>query len=260
MKINWFTVIAQVINFVLLVWLLRKFLYKPILDAVKEREKKIVDQLREADDKKTSSQKQEEDFRKQQQDFNQQKQTLMDQAVSDANAEKQKMLDNARVEANALRERMEKASRESQEADHVERTEKTQRRVFDITRKALADIASVSLEEQSAAKFIQRFSALRDEEKKQFVDAFKSNANTILVRSAFELPPKQQGEISNAVDEVLHTNVQLQFRTAPEIISGIELSTNGYKLAWSFTEYLNTLDKNISESLKEKANPVPEKN
>ncbi|MEP6737832.1 MAG: F0F1 ATP synthase subunit B, partial [Chryseolinea sp.] len=198
--------------------------------------------------------------RKQQQDFNQQKQTLMDQAVSDANAEKQKMLDNARVEANALGERMEKAARESQEADHVERIEKTQRRVFDITRKALADIASVSLEEQSAAKFIQRFSALGDEEKKQFVDAFKSNANTILVRSAFELPSKQQGEISNAVDEVLHTNVQLQFRTAPEIISGIELSTNGYKLAWSFTEYLNTLDKNISESLKEKANPVPEKN
>ena len=52
MKINWFTVIAQVINFLMLVWLLKKFLYKPILDAVNEREKKITDQLKDADDKK----------------------------------------------------------------------------------------------------------------------------------------------------------------------------------------------------------------
>jgi len=33
MLIDWFTVIAQVINFLILVWLLKKFLYKPILDS-----------------------------------------------------------------------------------------------------------------------------------------------------------------------------------------------------------------------------------
>ena len=40
MEINWFTVIAQVINFLILVWLLKRFLYKPVLNAIAEREKK----------------------------------------------------------------------------------------------------------------------------------------------------------------------------------------------------------------------------
>ena len=52
MLINWFTVVAQAINFLILVWLLKRFLYKPILQAIDEREKRIATQLADAEDKK----------------------------------------------------------------------------------------------------------------------------------------------------------------------------------------------------------------
>jgi F-type H+-transporting ATPase subunit b len=39
MLIDWFTVAAQAINFLILVWLLKRFLYKPVLNAVDAREK-----------------------------------------------------------------------------------------------------------------------------------------------------------------------------------------------------------------------------
>ena len=52
---------------------------------------------------------------------------------------------------------------------------------------------------------------------------------------------------------ILGTESQFQFKTAPELISGIELSSNGYKLAWSISEYLNSLEKSISEMIKEKS-------
>jgi F-type H+-transporting ATPase subunit b len=259
MKINWFTVIAQVINFLILVWLLKKFLYKPILNAVNEREKKITDQLKDADAQKAAAQKEQDDFKKKNEDFDGQKKALMDKAVADANTEKQKLMDTAKADADTLRNNMEKAAKEKQASDNTEIAEKTQQQVFAITRKALTDIASISLEEQSASTFIKHLKESSDEEKKQFTDAFKSNSNAILVRSAFELPAKQQGEIHDAVNIILSADAQLQFKTAPEIISGIELSTNGYKLSWSFSEYINSLEKNISETMKENAKPEPEK-
>ena len=258
MNINWFTVIAQVINFLILVWLLKKFLYKPILTSVNEREKKITDQLKDADNKKATAQKEQDDFKKKNEDFDQQKKGLMDKAVADANREKQKLMDTAKADANTMRTNMEKASKEKLENDTVEFAQKTRQQVFAITRKALIDIASISLEEQSANTFIKHLKELKDDDKKQFIDAFKSNANAILVRSAFELPAKQQGEINDAVNRTLSADTHLQFKTAPGIISGIELSTNGYKLAWSFSEYLDTLEKNISEKMKENAKPEPE--
>jgi F-type H+-transporting ATPase subunit b len=57
MQINWFTVIAQVINFLLLVWLLKRFLYKPILKAIDEREGKIASQIKDAEEKEKTAKK-----------------------------------------------------------------------------------------------------------------------------------------------------------------------------------------------------------
>jgi len=250
MNINWFTVIAQVINFLILVWLLKKFLYKPILNAIDEREKKITEKLKDADAQKAAAQKEQDDFKKQNEDFDHQKKALMDKAVSNATSQKQQLMDAAKKEADSMRTNLEHAAKEKQKHDNLEMSEKIQQQVFAITRKALGDIASISLEEQSANTFNNHLKALKDDEKKQFTEAFKSNSNAILVRSAFELTAKQQGEINDAVNETLNEKIQLQFKTAPEIISGIELSTNGYKLSWSLSAYLNSLKNDISESMK----------
>jgi F-type H+-transporting ATPase subunit b len=91
------------------------------------------------------------------------------------------------------------------------------------------------------------------------VDAFKSNSNPILVRSAFDLPEKQQNEIKDAVNRILSAAPQFQFKTNPELISGIELSANGYKLAWSISEYLNSLEKSIPVMEKEISETLPQK-
>jgi len=251
MNINWFTVIAQVLNFFILVWLLKRYLYKPILKAVDDRENKITAQLNDAEAKKAEAKKEQDEFKKKNEEFDQQKKALMDKAIAEGNAEREKLLEEAKKQAEALSAKLKKASEEAQENLNQELAEKTQKEVFAITRKALADIASLSLEEQSVSAFIKRLNQSKDEEKKQFIEAFKSNSNTILVRSAFELSAKQQGEVSEAVDVILGTKTQLQFKIVPELISGIELTTNGYKLSWSFSEYLNSLEKSIAEKMKE---------
>jgi F-type H+-transporting ATPase subunit b len=245
MKINWFTVVAQAINFVVLVWLLKRFLYKPILKAIDAREKKIAFQLKEAEDKKAVAEKEQETFRKKNEDFDRVKKGLMEKAFADSNTERDKLIEEAKKDVNVLRTNLKKSMQDDKESQNDEIARKIQQQVFAITRKALRDIASVSLEEQSVDAFINRLDGSKEEEKKQFIDAFKSNSNTILVRSAFDLPPKQQEDLTNAVDKLLDTKSRLQFKTTPELISGIELTTNGYKLAWSFSEYLHSLEQSI---------------
>ncbi|MEH6406096.1 MAG: hypothetical protein V7767_02355 [Leeuwenhoekiella sp.] len=259
MKINWFTVIAQIINFLILVWLLKKFLYKPIMNAVNDREKKITDELKDADAQKVTAQKEKEDFKKKNEDFDRYKKGLMDKAVSDANTQKQQLIDTAKKEANKLRSTLEKAAKEDQKNDTEAIAQKYQGQVFAMTRKALIDMASISLEEQATNTFIKRLKASTGEEKEQLGDAFKSNTNTVLVRSTFDLPVKQQQKLNDAVNVVLNAKTELQFKTTPELISGIELSTNGYKMAWSFSEYLNALEENISETRTDKAKETKKK-
>ena len=255
MKINWFTVIAQIINFLILVWLLKRYLYKPILNAVDEREKKIASQLKDAKTDKADAKKMQDEFEKKNEDFDKQKKELMDKTISEAKDERKKLLEEARNDADKLSTKLEEASKAALEKLNHEIVQKTQHEVFAITRKTLADLASVSLEEQSVNVFIKHLEGLKEDETKKFIKAFASDSVPVLIQSAFELPHKQQAEIKNSVKEVLGAKTHFEFKITPDLISGIELNANGYKLAWSISEYLSSLEKSISETLQEKEKP-----
>jgi F-type H+-transporting ATPase subunit b len=259
MQVNWFTVIAQIINFIVLVWLLKRFLYKPILKAIDEREDKIAAQIKDAEAKDALAKKEQAEFVKKNETFDKEKKELMDKAIAETKEERQKLLEDARNEATGLRSKLEKSLIEMQENMNRDIVQKTQQEVFAIARKTLSDLASLSLEEQSTNTFIKRLSELTNGEKKQFLEAFKKDSNTILVQSTFDLPEKQQAAIKSAVNEIITTETHFKFKTAPEIISGIELTSNGYKLAWSISEYLNSLQKSISETTKKEPKEEPEK-
>ena len=131
----------------------------------------------------------------------------------------------------------------------------TQKQVFAIARKTLADLAATSLEERMGDVFVNRVRALTGAAKEQLETAFKTSNHTVSVHSAFDLPPAQRTAIESAVQETFASEAQVQFETAPELVSGIELSTGGHKIAWSIADYLSTLEKSAGELLHEEAGP-----
>src|SRR5665811_2539985 len=90
MLIDWFTIGAQALNFLILVWLLKHFLYKPILNAIDAREKRIAKELADADAKKAEAQKEHDEFQHKNEEFDQQRAALLSKAKEDAQAERQR--------------------------------------------------------------------------------------------------------------------------------------------------------------------------
>src|ERR1700691_1252318 len=102
MLIDWFTIVAQALNFLILVWLMKRFLYKPILDAIDAREKRIANELANADAKKAEAQKEHEQFQHKNEEFDKQRAALLSKAADDAKAERPRLLDEARKAADAF--------------------------------------------------------------------------------------------------------------------------------------------------------------
>ncbi|MGY4386096.1 F-type H+-transporting ATPase subunit b [Pedobacter sp. UYP24] len=246
MQINWFTVIAQIINFLLLVWLMKKYLYKPIIQAVDEREKKIASELADAKSKMVEAKKEQDEFQKKNEALDLNKKKVMDQALADAAAEREKLMDAAKKEGAVLKLKLEDAARELQENMSNELAERTQTEVLTITKKALAELASTNLEEQSVTVFISKIKAITGKDKKQFMDAFQLNSSPLSVKSAFSLSEKNQKSIKFAINSILGDETKYEFATDPGMISGVELATNGYKLSWSFSAYINSLEKSMA--------------
>src|SRR3984957_13624570 len=181
---HWFTVVAQAVNFFILVWLLKRFLDKPILRAIDEREKGIATQLALAEGKVAEAQKERDDFQHKNEVFDQQRAALLTKATDEAKAERQRLLDEARKDADSLRAKRQDALRNEQQSLSQEIIRWTQKEVFAIARKTLADLATSSLEERVADAFVQRMRALDGAAKESLAAALKTSKQPARIRSA----------------------------------------------------------------------------
>ncbi|MEO6354258.1 MAG: F0F1 ATP synthase subunit delta [Burkholderiaceae bacterium] len=255
MLIDWFTVGAQALNFLILAWLLKRFLYKPILDAIDVREDSIASKLAGAEAKEAEAQKERDEFKRKNETFDKQRATLLTQATTEANAERRRLLDEARQAAVALLAKRQDALRSEQQSLNDEIGRRTKEEVFAIARKTLTDLANATLEDQMSAAFARRLQGLGEKEKSDLVKVVRASTAPAVVRSAFELPSQQKTAIQQALDDLCSGEIEVNFETMPDLISGIELIANGQKIAWSIGNYLGALEKSIAELLKEQAKP-----
>jgi len=259
MLIDWFTVVAQALNFLILVWLMRRYLYQPILDAIDARETLVAKELADAATKKAEAQKEHDELQHKNEEFDKQRAELLTKATTDAKAEGQKLLDEARKSADALSAKLQDALRTEDHDLHQAISRRTQQEVFAIARKALTDLATTGLEERLGAVFTRRLREMDGPAKTALGGALKTAPGPAVLRSAFDMPADQRAVIQNALNETFSADVRLRFETAPDLVSGIELTTNGQKVGWSIADYLASLEKGVGDLLKkDQAAPKPE--
>ena len=256
MLIDWFTVGAQALNFLILVWLLKRFLYQPILDAIDARERRIAAALADADAKKTQAEQERAAFASRNQALDKERGALMDAATAAARLERQRLVDAARQAADAVSARRRQAL--DAEADSLARAvgQRTRNEVFAIARKVLADLSGVGLEERIGAVFARRLGEMDEATRAQLASALASGPQPALLRSAFEMPAAQRAVLQDAIDHAFGAEIRLQFETAPDLVGGMELSAAGKKVGWSIADYLVSLENGVEELLRRKADPT----
>jgi len=255
MLIDWFTVAAQAVNFLILIWLMKRFLYRPILDAIDAREKRIAGDAAAAAKLKADAENESAEFKKKNADFDASRAGMTRAAQDAARAEGARLLEEARRAAAALSAKLQKASEDQERALHEQVRVRLQGAVFDVARKALADLAGADLEDRMGDVFAERLRALDPAAKKALGDALKAQTSPALVRSAFELSPDARARVQKALNETFSADVPLRFESAPALIGGIELSTTGGKVGWSIADYLSTVENAASAVLKARAKP-----
>jgi len=247
MLIDWFTVIAQAVNFLILVWLMKRFLYQPILKALDAREQRIAAELADADARKTAAGAEREEFRRRNEEFDRERAALLGKATDEAAAERHRLIEAARREAQTLRDRLQDKLEAEYSRLHEEIARRIQAEVFAVARKALADLADAGLEERIVQAFARRVQELGGSEREKLMVSPDTGAT---VRSAFELPQAQRASVEAAVRAASGAGITIHFEVVPNLVGGIELIKGGHKVAWSLADYLESLERELAALLK----------
>lgn len=250
MQIDWFTLIAQIVNFLILVWLLKRFLYGPIVKAMEKREATIASRLQEADHKQEQADQEAASYRAKQDKLEQQRKELMQKAEADAEAHRRELMQNARQEVEAVQTEWHDAVRRERTAFLQSLRERIGAQVVATTRRALDDLADAELGAQVVRVFTERLRGLDEDARGRLAAAVASaREEGVVVRSAFELTSEQREQITTALCEQLDEEIDPHFATDPRLGLGIELRVAGWTLAWSVESYLEAVADEIASAL-----------
>lgn len=247
MLINWFTVIAQILNFLILIWLLKKFLYRPILDAIDAREKYVADKLASAEADRAAAQEQKVEFTQKNEDFDLQRAALLHQAEQEAIQHKLQLLENAKQEIEERRIHWLESLESSQGTINRAIGLRAKQEIFSIARKTLSDLAGANLEESILERFTAKLSGLSQEERALLLSTTASPVQPMLVRTVFELTADQKSRLVNTIKSVLGLDWPVNFESGPDQIAGIELLINDRKIDWNINDYLISLEEKVGE-------------
>jgi len=246
MNIDWLTVTAQLLNFLILVFMLRHFLYRPLLDVMAKRESVINDRLKHADHQASAAQQSQQHYQSLADDLSQKKDDLLRSARQQADNERQQLTEHARQDIAALKVRWQ-ADFDAEKKDFIgDLCQQCGLSVLRVARRALSDLTDITLEQQLVTVFSERLGNLSAADRETIHAAAAHPAE---VTSSFIMDENQRHQICRSLGDAA-----VQFTVDPAMLFGIELVNNGEKVSWSISDYFDQLEQQLEAALENPAN------
>jgi F-type H+-transporting ATPase subunit b len=249
MQIDWLTVGAQIVNFLILIYLLKRFLYQPVMNAMAKREQRIADRLTEARQREEEANQEKDEYQHKNREFEQQRQELFEQAKTQSEQQRQQLLEEARHAVEQTRSQWQQEMERERQNFYKAVSSQTAQAIVGGVRRVLADLADAKLEERIVHQFLQRLQSLDGQNRQRLVEATEDNTREVLITTSFEPDETVRSRITQAVRQLMGQQTQVNFARSEELLSGIELNTGDHTLGWNMAEYLDEIKADLEKTL-----------
>lgn len=248
MEIDLFTLIAQIINLLILLFLLRKFLYIPVLKAVNERQREIADKLEAAEEAQQAAIRTVQKSEKQMQKLEAQKQEILQQAHDEADNLAADLAAKARTEYVKMQEQWkQQLLAEQKNFEHtMQKAVAVQFNRF--TQKALQQIADADITDLAVTTMLRKIQELPEAKREEYAAAF-ADKSEIEIQSAHPLSEKLKSKLEDNLRKILHLSAGTKFKFThnAELIGGLCLLSGEQLISWNLQEYTQEFDRNLNK-------------
>ncbi|MCQ2913826.1 MAG: hypothetical protein MJ247_01370 [Alphaproteobacteria bacterium] len=255
MSLDPVTFVAQIVNLAILIFLLYKLLYKPLLNAIDQREQRITEQTNKARSDMLLAEEKLKELNKQAQETETKRAEIMANAMKEADALKADLENQAREEIAKKRDAwMNELDVEKSNLEAELRTMIVDN-FNNFSKKALKDLADTNLETQIISVLDKKFNSLSKQEKDKIINSEKCE-----VVHSFDMDDVKRKAILQFLKNCLKIEEEnVSFRKNDTLVCGIEVIANGNVLSWNLNEYLKLFTNTMSDSLAQMSRRVRSK-
>ncbi|GAB6066773.1 ATP synthase subunit B [Methylothermus subterraneus] len=244
MPIDWLTVAAQIVNFFILLALLNRFLYRPIVSNMEARRQYIEQRLSEAGQIKAEAERLIASYREKLTALEEERAKLLAEARRAAQEQREALLAQALKEVEAQRRKWQEALAQEQEAQIRALKSVVAEQAVAVARKALRDLAEQDLETRVIESFLRQLSALPDAQRRRLAQS----SGEWVVATGFPLDPPTVLRLREALEH-LKPGVRARFEQRDELLCGLALEADGQVWRWNLAAYLDELETKLRQAL-----------
>jgi len=250
MSIDFFTFGAQIINLLILLFLLRKFLYLPVLKVLEERKNLLENEYKAAEAARRKAEDAEQYAKKEYAKIESTKQEILAQSHIKAQELTQKLTAEAQAEFEKARIVWKNKLLAEQSTFDLALQNLIVTYFAKFTDSALNQMADITLNELFLHKLEQKISALSKAQKRQFIQDFLSGKElSVITAKEINARGKQNFKDFLQNEFTLKENIKIKFATDENLICGITLKEKEQMIAWNLADYIAEFSKNLNTAV-----------
>lgn len=238
MELNWTTVVLEIINFLVLVWILKRFLYQPVLRVIEERRARIESKLTEAARRQEEAGKLQDRYENRLAEWQRDKQAAREAFQREMQQQRAQALKELETSLAAEREKAEVV----EERRSRELAGRQERAALEIgarfAGRLLKELAGPELEERMLALVCRELDSLPDAERTALRRAARNGDGTVRVESAHTLSEDRRQALQEAVRALLGDGARFVFEQSPGLIAGLSLSVGDWSMGANLRDEL----------------------
>ncbi len=245
MQLNWSTFILEIVNFLVLVWILKRFLYRPVTAALSRRRERIEQQLDEAARLKAEASEMQDRYEGRLASWEREKQEARDRLQQEMHRERQQRFERLEAELAGEREKAAVVDRRRLEDQRGRLQREAHARGARFAASLLRGVAGRDLEARLCELFIE---ALENIDQARGENLRRSAGEAIVVTSAFALSGNRRQDLEQVLCRILERDVAPAYREDASLLAGLRVTIGAWVLHLNLQDELQGFAELANES------------
>lgn len=255
MRLDPLTLVAQLVNFGLLVLLLWRLLFRPVAAALRDREEHIRGQMQRAEQARQEAEQHEDAAREERERLERERGRRLQELEQEVERRRSELLERARAEAEREHEKHRARLAEERARTTTDLRREAGRLLAAALARGLEDLAGRSLQEAVLARFQERLAELPRAE----LTALRAGARPWTLATARPLDPAAREALLDAISRALDEEVEVRVVHEPGLVAGLELRAGDLGLGWSVRHLVDDLALRFGQRADDElAGPAPD--
>lgn len=250
MQINWFEVFAQILNFFILLALLNKFLFKPVMAAMEKREEEIANTIKSAEAKFSEAENLVNEYEVKIKEIRNKEEEIITNAKKEADQKRETLFNQYKEEIKLKKINFENEFN-TEKADFIKSFRKfLANYTIRISKKVLEPVSETELENKVFQGLLK---TLEKTDKEILAEEKKINRVKVEVNSSAKISEDQKKELSDAIIELLkkeNQDISFSFNVDPSLIYGYKIIFNTFTVNENLDFYLKDLEEEVEKNQK----------